>query len=163
MIIRVVDTNVAVVANGTNSDVSPVCQLAALKRLGALLERGQVIVDVAGEMLSEYRRQLSPSGQPGVGDRFLYEVLMNYTSKVKRVHLEKRPDGSFVDFPDDDRLVGFDLSDRKFAAASRKCEVPVLNATDTDWLDYREALADNGVVVEFICGLSSRRWFRARP
>lgn len=112
-----------------------------------------------GDMLAEYRRLLSPSGQPGVGDRFLYEVLVNYGERVERIDLEKRADGSFVDFPDDARLASFDHDDRKFAAASRKCQVPVVNATDTDWLNHREILAENGIEVEFLCGLNRGTWF----
>lgn len=156
---RVVDTNVAIVANGSGTSASAPCQLAALSALRNLLQVGRIIVDAAGEMLEEYRRLLSPSGQPGVGDRFLYEVLTNYTSKVERVHLEKHADGSFVDFPNDARLATFDLSDRKFAAAARKQGVPVMNATDTDWLEHRQALTENGIDIEFVCGLAQERWF----
>jgi hypothetical protein len=156
---RVVDTNVAIVANGSDTNASPSCQLATLEALRAILKDGKIVVDAAGEMLAEYRRLLSPSGQPGVGDRFFYEVLMNYGEKVERIELEKRPDGSFVDFPDDQRLATFDQDDRKFAVASRKGGVPVMNATDTDWLDHREALVENGIVIEFLCGLNSEAWF----
>ena len=158
---RVVDTNVAVVANGSNTNASPSCQLAALEGLRTVLQDGRIVVDTAGDMLDEYRRLLSPSGQPGVGDRFLYEVLVNYTEKVERIDLEKRPDGSFVDFPDDPRLATFDQDDRKFAAASRKCSAPVMNATDTDWLNHYEALAEHGIHVEFLCGVVRETWFAA--
>jgi hypothetical protein len=156
---RVVDTNVAIVANGSNTNASPLCQLAALEGLRAILQDGRIIVDAAGDMLAEYRRLLSPSGQPGVGDRFLYEVLVNYGEKVERIELQKHPDGSFVDFPDDERLATFDQDDRKFAAASRKCKVPVMNATDTDWLNHREVLAENGIEIEFLCGVERGVWF----
>jgi len=155
----VVDTNVAIVANGSNTNASPSCQLAALEGLRALLQVGRIVVDAAGEMLAEYRRLLSPSGQPGAGDRFLYEVLVNYGRKVERVDLEKRPDGTFMDFPEDGRLVDFDYDDRKFAAAARKCSVPVMNATDTDWLNHRQALTENGIEIEFVCGLMRETWF----
>ena len=156
---RVVDTNVAIVANGSNTNASPSCQLAALEGLRAVLQDGRIVVDAAGDMLAEYRRDLSPSGQPGVGDRFLYEVLVNYSEKVERIDLEKRPDGSFVDFPDDERLAAFDHDDRKFASASRKSGAPVMNATDTDWLDHYEALEENGIEIEFLCGVVREKWF----
>lgn len=156
---RVVDTNVAIVANGSATNASPLCQLATLEALRDVLQNGRIIVDAAGDMLAEYRRLLSPSGQPGVGDRFLFEVLVNYGERVERVDLEKRPDGTFVDFPDDERLATFDNDDRKFAAASRKCQVPVMNATDTDWLNHREVLAENGIDVEFLCGVNRGLWF----
>jgi hypothetical protein len=40
-------------------------------------------------------------------------VLMDYTNKVERIDLETRHYGSFVDFPQDERLAAFDHSDRK--------------------------------------------------
>ena len=82
---RVVDTNVAIVANGTDTNASPSCQLATLEALRDILKGGRIVVDAAGDMLAEYRRLLSSSGQPGVGDQFLYEVLVNYGEKVERV------------------------------------------------------------------------------
>ena len=63
-----------------------------------------------------------------------------------------------MDFPNDPNLAGFDSSDRKFAAAARKTGVPVMNATDSDWLIHRDALTANGIVVEFICGVGKETW-----
>jgi len=109
-------------------------------------------------MVDEYRRYCLPKGQPGVGDQFFREILMNYAGKVERIKLARRPDGSFVDFPDDPDLVKFDLSDRKFAAAARRSVAPVLNATDSDWLHHHAALRRNGIEVEFICGTDRHHW-----
>jgi hypothetical protein len=158
---RVVDTNVAIVANGRETNAAPSCRLHAIETLGHLLEEGRIIVDVAGEMLAEYRRYCDPKGQPGVGDRFFREVLMNYVSKVERIPLEKHADGRFVDFPDDPELEGFDPDDRKFAAAARKMAVPVLNATDSDWLTFQQSLLKHGIKVEFVCGTNRTNWILA--
>jgi hypothetical protein len=130
-----------------------------LVELRRILDQGRIIVDDAGEMLAEYRRYLSPSGQPGVGDLFFREILMNFAGKVERIRLEKRTDGSFVDFPADPRLAAFDPNDRKFAAAACRAGVPVCNATDTDWLEHRKALAQNGIEVAFLCGCNPDEWF----
>ena len=159
MMRRVVDTNVAVVANGRETTATAKCQLACLAQLRKILDEGGIVIDDAGDILKEYRRYLSPSGQPGVGDRFFREILVNFTGKVQRVHLAKTSDGSYADFPDDARLAAFDTSDRKFAAAARRAVMPVLNATDSDWLDHREALAENGIAVEFVCGCKAACWF----
>jgi len=156
---RVIDTNVPIVANGRTTNATSTCQLACLDALRNILENGRIVIDDAGEMLAEYERHLSPGGQPGVGDRFFREILMNFTGKVERVHLERRADGSYVDFPADTRLNRFHLDDRKFAAASRKTGIPVMNAIDTDWLNHRVALAENGVEVEFLCGCNREEWF----
>src|SRR5579863_7103757 len=117
---RVVDTNVAVVANGRLSNASVECRIAAVDSLNLLLGRGRIVVDRANEMTKEYRRHCNPKGQPGVGDRFFYEVLTNYAGKIERVNLKKRSDGTYVDFPTDPTLKKFDRSDRKFAAAAKK-------------------------------------------
>jgi hypothetical protein len=156
---RVVDTNVGIVANGRNTNATLACRTAALRALASIVKGGRVVVDTAGEMEDEYRTYFNPSGQPGVGDRFFQTVLADFAGKVERVDLEKRPDGSFVDFPADPDLATFDPSDRKFAAAARKTAVPILNAVDSDWLDHYAALLRNGIAVDFVCGLDVALWF----
>ena len=103
---HVVDTNVLVVANGRISPkATPRCREAAIDALMYLLESGQIIMDWAGEMTTEYRTYCNASGQPGVGDRFFQEVLTSHASgKLERIDLVKRDDGSFIDFPDDPDL-----------------------------------------------------------
>jgi len=129
--------------------------------LKVLLQEGTIVVDQGGEIISEYRRHCNPSGQPGVGDRFFQVVLMSFGARVERVPLTAHEARTFLEFPDDPELLGFDLSDRKFAAVARKAEVPVVNSTDTDWLEHRSALERNGVAVEFVCGASADGWFVA--
>jgi hypothetical protein len=159
MVRRVVDSNVAVVANGRDTNATPTCRLNAATALKTLLDSGQIIVDDAGEMMAEYQRHCNPKGQPGVGDRFFREILMNYEGKVQRITLTKNQNGEFVDFPNDPALAGFDPSDKKFAAAGRQTNSPILNATDSDWLIFRAALAANGIEVEFVCGTNRANWF----
>ena len=87
---------------------------------------------------------------------------MNYGGRVDRVELPTNTDGSYMDFPIDERLRAFDPSDRKFAAAARRGEALVMNAIDTDWLYFRSALAENGILVDFICGCNQSEWFSER-
>lgn len=58
-----------------------------------------------------------------------------------------------TDFPDDEMLAGFDRDDRKFVAVAIASgeSPPILNASDTDWHDHRQALSRHGVAVEFVC------------
>jgi hypothetical protein len=156
---RVVDTNVGVVANGRNTNASLACRSAALDALASILREGRIVVDASGEMEAEYRTYFNPSGQPGVGDRFFQAILTDFAGRVERVELVRRPDGTYADFPDDADLVGFDVSDRKFAAAARRTGVAVLNAVDSDWLHYHEALKRNGIAVDFVCGMNGSHWF----
>lgn len=155
---KVVDTNVAKVANGRYSNARPECRLAAMYALKDLLDKGRVVIDAGGDILREYRRHFNANGAPGVGDQFFRVILMEYSGRVFRVDLQKNSDGSFTDFPSDPALVSFDLSDRKFAAASRVTGAPVLNATDGDWVDHLDALRKNGVEVEFVCGSDPSQW-----
>jgi len=63
-------------------------------------------------------------------------------------------DGSdFEEFPADPRLRGFDKDDRKYVAValSSHRNPPVLNAVDSDWWDYRQALESHGVRIVFLC------------
>lgn len=160
----VVDTNVPIVANGGSESrksgrkASLACRLEAIEFLERLLKRGRIILDLNGEIQREYLRHLNPKGQPGVGDRFLLAVLNSAPRRIERVELHKT-NGQYDDFPDDPRLVGFDPSDRKFAAAARKSNAQVANATDSDWLDYQMALSSNGIKVKFVCGCDRYAWF----
>jgi hypothetical protein len=161
----VIDTNVPIVANGrpdsSNGGRLPsiACRLAAIDFLEEALTKRRVVLDIAGEIQAEYRRHLSPTGQPGVGDRFYLEVLMSAPARDERIELPRDAAGAYEHFPDDPALCGFDPSDRKFAAIARCAKAPVVNATDTDWLYYNGPLAANGITVQFVCGCDSGEWF----
>ncbi|GIL02810.1 MAG: hypothetical protein BroJett030_27090 [Alphaproteobacteria bacterium] len=160
----VVDTNVPIVANGVAGPdharlPSISCRIRAVDFLRRLLGAGTILLDLEGLIQQEYRRHLSPRGQPGVGDRFYREVLNSAPNRVQRVHLPRRPDGEYVDLPQSLIDKDFDPSDRKFAALARREKVPVVNATDSDWLDHARTLADEGILVENLCGSNREHWF----
>jgi predicted nucleic acid-binding protein len=160
----VVDTNVPIVANGRpdakNSALPSIaCREAAVKRLQQILVSERVLLDLAGEIQAEYRTRLNASGQPGVGDRFYQAILNSAPSRIVRVELPKLEDGEFEDLPRVLIETNFDPSDRKFAALAKREQAPVINATDSDWLNQRETLEENGIRVEFVCGCDSSFWF----
>lgn len=159
----IVDTNVAIVANGHAEHVGVDCQLACVQQL-ILIQRGQrVCIDHSGLILSEYRRYLSHSGQPGLGDAFFKWLWDNQANiyVCDQVTITPTNDGEqlFAEFPDDPALARFDPSDRKFVAVARAhpAHPPIHNAVDTDWYQYQEALAAHGVVIIQVCPDDLRR------
>lgn len=163
----VVDTNVGVVANQRETDASPDCVTACVDFLEQVT-RGhlRVVVDAGWEILGEYERRLSSSGQPGPGDAFLKWVLVNLANRdrCEQVEIHLHPDRGFEEFPDHPALEGFDPSDRKFAAVAfvSTARPPVANAVDSDWWDYRKPLERHGIRVLFLCNDQVDSWRRER-
>lgn len=152
--IVVVDTNVAVVANA-REDTSRRCVMACIAELRAITrDEKRVAIDQEGLILREYMKNLSLGGQPGVGDGFMKWLFQNQAvaERCEKVDIDGE-DGRFPAFPDDGALAGFDPSDRKFVAVARAHPEtpPILEATDSKWWGWREALRRHGVAVEFVC------------
>lgn len=153
----VVDTNVAVTANGEAEHAGPQCELNCLRELKKTRDGRQVLLDDAGLILEEYLKQ-KPHGFPqGPGDAFLVWVHDNqanpqHSRTVSVTPLDDCARG-FAEFPDDAELAAFDQDDRKFVAVALASGAtpPILNATDTGWWIHRTALSRNGVHVEFLC------------
>lgn len=160
----VVDANVPIVANGSSieddeGEVSIDCRLAAVEFLQHLLSTDKIVLDDAGEIQTEYRRHLNPAGQPGVGDRFLQEVLNSSPQRVLRVALPKLASGEYQSLPMAVIAAGFDPSDRKYAALAKQEQIPVANAVDSDWVHHLALLTANGIDVHFVCGCNAATWF----
>lgn len=153
---RVVDTNVPIAANRANG-IDRQCANSCTKALLKIKQAGKLIVDNEGEIFDEYRRHLSLSGQPGTGDAFIRWAYNNRGRKDLVVEVEITPSsdgsGSYNEFPSSNDLSEFDRSDRKFVAVALKHGQGsrILNATDSDWWHYRDALARFRVEIEFIC------------
>ncbi|MCD4687051.1 MAG: hypothetical protein K8S97_14070 [Anaerolineae bacterium] len=162
----IVDTNVPIVANGKSEQAAPECALACVQRIAQIQQSGTVVLDNQWWILREYQQDLRSEGQPGVGDAFLKWVLRNRaTSRCMLVSITPcEPNNShctdFEEYPDDSALEDFDPSDRKFVAVAiaHQDHPPVLNATDSDWWHFREALANHGIDVEFLCDDQVQRW-----
>lgn len=157
--ICVVDTNVPKTANlatqpDPDSDVSDACVLACIEAVEHVIKKRGLIIDAGDEIFDEYRQQLSIKGQPGVGDRFMKWVHDNRWSLpvAQRVPITQKGD-SYDAFPTHVDLSDFDRSDRKFVAVANahKNKPPILQATDSKWWGWKDALADVGIVVQFLC------------
>jgi hypothetical protein len=157
----VIDTNVGVVANGRGeTQADNACRLACINKLkecvGILNDKiqGHVVIDSGNEVFEEYRSNFDFKGQPGVGDMF-FKVLherRHSTTNCERVEINRDDEWGYQEFPHDEGLRGFDPSDRKFVAIAMQSQNSpvILNATDSDWHESKEAL-DRHVRVEQLC------------
>ncbi len=158
----IVDTNVAVVANGQSPQASSSCVDICINRLEGIV-RGEekLVLDSGWIILGEYLRNLRSSGEPGAGDSFLRWILMNKDDRCDLIHITP-VDGSeneFEEFPDDPALNDFDPDDRKFIAVAyaHPENPPILQAVDSQWWDFYNAFHQNGIIVEFICEADIQR------
>ena len=154
-----IDTNVPITANyatkpDPNADAPNSCINECINVIGHITQRGGLVLDDNGEIFNEYICHLSLRGQPGVGDAFAKWVHDNQwnTQKVDRVTITRNGD-SYDEFPDHDGLTRFDNSDWKFIAVSNahQDKPPVLQATDSKWWGWKDALAEVGITVHFVC------------
>ena len=149
------DTNVAVVANGQHGQAGPSCRRNCVDALRRIQNDCLVLLDDKRLILDEYRKNLSPSGQPGLGDAFFKLLHDNQSNPefCRTVAVNLHLDRGFEEFPADPRLSSFDDDDRKFVAVARASGTnpEVLNASDTDWWQYRQELSEHGVRVVFLC------------
>lgn len=150
----VVDTNVPVVANGLNNHASLDCQERCVDFLSKVMAkngRSRIAVDSSGLIFDEYRRHLSFSGQPGIGDVFFKFVHdnMHLPKKIELVTIAPIADVSrgFEELPVND----FDKSDRKFLAVAVSAGARIVNAVDTDWHQGKALIDGLGVDVVQIC------------
>jgi hypothetical protein len=148
---RVIDTNVPIVANGHGE---PATVRSCIEALRKLRESGLVVLDDGFRIIQEYRRYLSATGQPGPGDAFfkwLWDNLYN-TEHCNQIHITEHTDRGFCEFPDHPELSRFDPSDRKFVAvaAAHPERPPILQAADSKWIGFDDALRQCGVTIEFL-------------
>ncbi len=145
----VVDTNVAIVANGRSGHVDEQCESACVEALSAVVDRGVVVVDEIGLIFDEYLGRLS-FGSLGMGGVFLKHVYdRQYSGEgVRRVPITPAGDDrGFKELPPNT----FDRSDRKFLATAVSGGADVLNATDSDWAEHMALTDALGVVVRQLC------------
>ena len=153
----VVDTNVVVVANGFSEQASEDCVETCAEKLEEIMrDEVKLVLDDNWKILGEYAQNLHFTGND-VGDRFLRWVLRNWRNpdRCDLVHITPI-DGSeneFEELPNDPALNDFDPDDRKFIAVAlaHPERPPILQAVDSQWWDFRDALHRNGIIVEFIC------------
>lgn|GEM_PF-2840754 len=159
---KIVDTNVPLTAVTTDVHIPLLCRQACVQLIARIL-RGEVIVvvDDQNEVLQEYRRNMHPDPNPsaGLASQFLMYLLTHQWNRerVYRAPLEKDSHGNYLDFPPESALATFDPSDRKWVAIAVRVnremgqDVRICNATDSDWLNFKQVFAQLGILIEFLC------------
>jgi hypothetical protein len=150
----VVDTNVLLTADGRSS-YSRVCAANCGKKLLLIQAENQVVLDRGREILTEYARKVPHTGQPGLGYYF-WKWLINTKGGDEHcawVELASNVEKGYDAFPDHEGLKDFDLSDRKFVAASiaHPAKPEIVQAGDSKWWGWKDSLAACGVSVNFPC------------
>lgn len=162
----IVDTNVAIVANGDSPQASLESQLLCIDALLEICRKGMLVLDQSDLIFNEYSAHLSFAGQPGTGDMFMkwvndYRWNENYC-ELRQITLTA--DGKiFEEFPDHPDLGNFDRSDRKFVATSNAGveKIPIIQAVDFKWWGWKGALAECGIHVHFINPTEAETGYRA--
>lgn len=155
----IVDTNVPILANSARTpddipDELVDCVDIAVKAIRHVMNNGKLVLDAGDEIFDEYRRKLSLGGQPGLGDAFLKWVHDNRWTFPEEDRVAIHPKGdTYAEFPDHPDLANFDHSDRKFVAVARAHpeNPPILQAVDSKWWGWKDALQEAGVQVQFLC------------
>ncbi|MDE0555402.1 MAG: hypothetical protein OXI24_14360 [Candidatus Poribacteria bacterium] len=158
----IVDTNVIVIANDTDDkrgDCRDLCQ----NRLQQIRDQHEtVILDDEWRILGEYKDNTNPNSRKGIGDLFVKRLLQNLGNpeicKMVPITSLAGNDTDFDEFPNDaEALMGFHKKDRKFIAVALAYQrevgqtPPILLAVDRGWLQFIDALASQGVSIDFIC------------
>lgn len=152
----VVETNVAIVANGRgdiHADVE--CQLACrekLREICSLHSQQVVVVDDTGLVFDEYRKHLNWKGEPGLGDMFFKYVFDHQyaEARVRQVSItsiRRRGREDFKELPKNT----VDEDDRKFLATAVVAKATILNAADSDWDEKQAQIKSLDVTVEELC------------
>jgi hypothetical protein len=153
--IKIVDTNVILVANGQHENVEPDCVSTCALALQDLMKNGKLALDGGYLILNEYQNKTQPKKGNRPGDAFVKWALQNSGNPTRcdQVELQAHATRKFESFPDHVDLQNFDEPDRKFVAVSmaHPDHPEILQAADSKWLDWAPALKENQVLVNFLC------------
>ena len=151
-----VDTNVLLAANGQDPEWKQISSACA-DRLAAIQTGGKICVDTHYLIVGEYGRKL-PTSKRGHGDMFFLWVAQNRKNpeicdQVQITALDANQT-EFAEFPalTEELAAKIDPADRKFIAVAHAHpeKPPILQATDSKWIGWKEGLAEVGITVDFV-------------
>ena len=151
----IVDTNVLIAANNMDPEWKVIASECA-NRLNGITNSGRLCIDSLGLILSEYGNNLPSRSRKGFGDMFYLWIARNRTNAELCEHVVITPldDQRFEECPalepEIDKII--DPSDRKFLAVAHAHakKPPILQATDSKWIGWKDALAQAGLTIDFV-------------
>lgn len=152
----IVDTNVPLVAQGTASQMSSNCEMNCGDFLEKLFQgHFKLVIDNNYHLIREYENKMTKGSQVQYGNRFLKWIYTNQANplKIKTVEIEQIDEFNFAEVPQSLIDINFDNSDRKFVAVAvaNKNQAPIVQAADSKWIGWEEALNNIGVRIYFLC------------
>ena len=147
----VIDTNVLSIADGAEGH-SAACQERCAKKLFEARSASSIVIDNQYMILREYGRNTRRSRQPGMGHEF-FRWLANTATGCERVAIHSDVDKVYQEFPAHPGLTDFDRADRVFVAVAlaHGGAPPIMQASDSKWVGWNNALSECNIVVEFVC------------
>ncbi len=153
MDLQVIDTNVLVAANGTDTHADKLCQLTCARRLQDTQINAVLVLDAQRNILLEYQRRVG-SGNPNTPAKRFF-VWASQTAPRLGVQLTPHATRVFAEFPPSEGLRNFDEDDRMFVAAaivaSQSGATVLANALDNDYAEHQTALREAGIRVDELC------------
>lgn len=150
----VVDTNVWVMVDKNVSELEENEDRNCVRSCQAWLERfiiGQdrLVVDSFNTyaIISEYRRNVKSGG---IAENLLNQLVTVLFDRLLQIEIQLDENG-YAALPN--QFMSLHGKDRKFVAVAIQCipYAPIVNATDTDWAQEKQQLADNGITVHELC------------
>ena len=152
----IVDTNVPLVASEEASQMSPDCVITCVNFLEKLMNgEYQLVIDSSFLIIGEYANKMQNLPTYTFGGKF-YKWILAYRDnpiKVKQVDIQQLDEYNFSEVPQSLIDINFDNSDRKFVAVSiaNKNQAPIVQAADSKWIGWEEAINKEGISVCFLC------------
>lgn len=157
----IIDTNVICEAGKTNYETYDALAVRCAEKCTDFIFKfinspaSRLALDTNWEIVKEYQRNISGSGQPTLADSFM-RWLYTYLAKIPMedlVNIQKQNEDSYGMFPADDRLASFDPPDRKFVALANAhpSHPPIVQGTDCKWWGFKDIFKEYGIEIHFLC------------
>ncbi len=164
----VIDTNVIAVADELHGEVSSYCVSACARALENASKMHRVVIDDGRRILREYEGNVTKARQKTPGMAFLKWLYQNMWTPERCDQITLTVEGDeteFAEFPNHPALrAQVDRSDRVFIAVAyaHPEKPPILQATDSKWLDWESDLKACGLSVKFLCPEDIKRFHAAK-